>query len=65
MLDHGVDVPALAVGAEICPPYETTVDAAFRDFWLSAFHSNDRVNVRRLYARLSVEKKRTWQWRGR
>jgi hypothetical protein len=32
-------------------PYELTVNSSMRDFWFSAFHSNDRVNTSTPFAR--------------
>ena len=45
VVDHAVDAGKLRVGDTIDVPYEVTVEASFRDFWLSAFHSNVRQSV--------------------
>lgn len=51
VVDHAVDVQTLEDGDTIDVPYEITVECSFRDFWQSAFHSNDRINTSTPFAR--------------
>lgn len=51
VVDHSVNVGSLRLYDKISPPYEITLDASFRDSWMSAFHSNDRINVSTPFAR--------------
>ena len=51
VVDHAVDVQTLECGDTIDVPYEITVECSFRDFWQSAFHSNDRINTSTPFAR--------------
>jgi hypothetical protein len=51
VIDHSVNVGSLRMFSKVSPPYEITLNNSFRDAWMSAFHSNDRINVSTPFAR--------------
>jgi len=50
-VNHAIDLQRVRPGEPIEIPYEVTVNSSMRDFWLSAFHSNDRINTSTPFAR--------------
>lgn len=51
VLDLAVDLRKVRPGDRLDIPYEHTVSESMHDFWQSAFHSQDRINTSRPFAR--------------